>query len=77
MGTPRVERMKSGSESENENDNLGRGNATLDDGRTWHRHGPIQLEGRIIQPSLFLDTDDRVRAGEKGRRPAPIHSSPR
>ena len=42
--------------------------STSDDGYTWHRHGPIQLEGRIIQPSLFLDADDRVRALIRSRK---------
>lgn len=42
--------------------------STADDGYTWRRHGPIQLEGRIIQPSLFLDADDRVRALIRSRK---------
>jgi hypothetical protein len=42
--------------------------STPDDGYTWHRHGPIQLEGRIIQPSLFLDSEDRVRALIRSRK---------
>eukprot|EP00899_Mesostigma_viride_P025303 jgi/Mesvir1/5958/Mv00715-RA.1 len=28
---------------------------TKDNGRTWSRHGPIELDGKIIQPSLFND----------------------
>eukprot|EP00740_Mantoniella_antarctica_P008279 CAMPEP_0181354174 /NCGR_PEP_ID=MMETSP1106-20121128/3221_1 /TAXON_ID=81844 /ORGANISM="Mantoniella antarctica, Strain SL-175" /LENGTH=393 /DNA_ID=CAMNT_0023466821 /DNA_START=479 /DNA_END=1660 /DNA_ORIENTATION=+ len=42
--------------------------STPDDGHTWYRHGPIQLEGRIIQPALFVDSEDRVRALIRSRK---------
>jgi len=34
--------------------------ATRDGGLTWERRGPIELDGRIIQPALFLDRKQNV-----------------
>lgn len=42
--------------------------STSDGGVTWQRHGPVQLEGRVIQPSLFVDDDGRVRMIMRSRK---------
>jgi len=34
---------------------------SVDAGRTWSVHGPVQFDGNIIQPSLFLDRYKQVR----------------
>eukprot|EP00232_Nephroselmis_pyriformis_P010033 CAMPEP_0182902412 /NCGR_PEP_ID=MMETSP0034_2-20130328/30435_1 /TAXON_ID=156128 /ORGANISM="Nephroselmis pyriformis, Strain CCMP717" /LENGTH=395 /DNA_ID=CAMNT_0025037057 /DNA_START=351 /DNA_END=1534 /DNA_ORIENTATION=- len=39
-----------------------------DAGRTWTRHGPIELDGRIIQPSLYLDSVSNVRMVMRSRK---------
>jgi hypothetical protein len=33
---------------------------TKDGGLTWQRHGPIELDGKIVQPALFLDQHANV-----------------
>ncbi len=40
---------------------------SIDNGKTWKTWGPIEYEGRIIQPSLYIDDNQRVRMLARSR----------
>jgi len=39
-----------------------------DNGHTWQKHGPVELAGKIIQPSLFLDSQSNVHMVMRSRQ---------
>lgn len=39
-----------------------------DGGRTWTRIGPIEMEGKIIQPALFFDSEGKLRMVIRSRK---------
>ena len=42
--------------------------ASRDGGRSWVKHGPIEFDGKIIQPSIFMDREGKMRLVARSRK---------
>lgn len=42
--------------------------ASKDNGYTWKKYGPIELDGKVIQPALYLDDEGKVRMVMRTRK---------